>query len=69
MWAPLATERSPPPGPANWPRHADLPLTYHAVPDIADLPYRKKTALETPGVRESACRALAVGIDCSVIDR
>jgi hypothetical protein len=34
-WAPLATERSPPPGATNWPRHASLPLTYHAVPDIA----------------------------------
>jgi len=35
LWAPLATERSPPPGPASWPRHASLPLTYHPVPDIA----------------------------------
>jgi hypothetical protein len=35
LWAPLATERSPPPGAANWPRHANLPLTYHPVPDIA----------------------------------
>ena len=36
QWAPLATERSPPPGPTtSWPRHADLPLTYHPVPDIA----------------------------------
>jgi hypothetical protein len=26
LWAPLATERSPPPGAANWPRHANLPL-------------------------------------------
>ena len=35
-WAPLATERSPPPGPtASWPGHANLPLTYHPVPDIA----------------------------------
>ena len=34
-WAPLATERSPPLGAASWPRHADLPLTYHPVPDIA----------------------------------
>ncbi|MGH8648883.1 MAG: hypothetical protein ACREUP_06210, partial [Burkholderiales bacterium] len=25
MWAPLATERGPPPGPANWPRHVSLP--------------------------------------------
>ena len=35
LWAPFATERSPPPGPASWPRHANLPLTYHPVPDIA----------------------------------
>ena len=35
LWAPLATERSAPPGAANWPRHANLPLTYHPVPDIA----------------------------------
>ena len=36
QWAPLATERSPPPGPtASWPRHANLPLTYHPVSDIA----------------------------------
>ncbi len=36
LWAPLATERSPPSGPtASWPRHANLPLTYHPVPDIA----------------------------------
>ena len=36
QWAPLATERSTRPGPAaSWPRHANLPLTYHPVPDIA----------------------------------
>ena len=35
LWAPIATERSPPLGPASWPRYANLPLTYHAVPDIA----------------------------------
>ena len=35
LWAPLATVRSPPPGPANWPRHVSLPLTYHPVPDSA----------------------------------
>jgi hypothetical protein len=35
LWAPLATERSPPPTPASWPRHASLPLTYHPVADIA----------------------------------
>ena len=33
--APLPTERSLPLGPASWPRYADLPLTYHPVPDIA----------------------------------
>jgi len=36
LWAKLATERSPPLGHANWPRHASLSLTYHpSVPDIA----------------------------------
>ena len=35
LWAPLATERSPPLDPVSWPRHASLPLTYHPVPDIA----------------------------------
>jgi hypothetical protein len=35
LWAPLATERSPPRVAATWPRHANLPLTYHPVPDIA----------------------------------
>ena len=35
LWTPLATERSPPPGIASWPRHVSLPLTYHPVPDIA----------------------------------
>lgn len=35
LWAPLATERSPPLGPASWPRHTSLPLTYHPVPDTA----------------------------------
>jgi hypothetical protein len=36
QWAPLAAGRGPPPGSAaNWPRHANLPLTYHPVPDIA----------------------------------
>jgi hypothetical protein len=34
-WALQAMERSPPPDFASWPRHADLPLTYHPVPDIA----------------------------------
>src|SRR3972149_4870876 len=27
-WAPLPTERSPPLGPASWPRYAHLPPTY-----------------------------------------
>jgi len=31
-------------------------------------PAVRKKRLETAGVRERACRALAVGIDCSVID-
>ena len=35
LWAPIATARSPPVGPLSWPRYANLPLTYHAVPDIA----------------------------------
>ncbi len=35
LWAPPATERSPPLAPERWPRHANLPLTYHPVPDIA----------------------------------
>src|SRR5712691_454250 len=35
LWAPLATERSPPLGAASWPRHISLPLTYHPVPDSA----------------------------------
>lgn len=34
LWVPLATERSPPLGPASWPQHTSLPLTYHPVPDI-----------------------------------
>jgi hypothetical protein len=35
LWAPLATERSLPLAAASVPRHANLPLTYHPVPDIA----------------------------------
>ena len=35
LWAPLATERSPPLGPASWPGYASLPRTHHPVPDIA----------------------------------
>jgi len=63
FWAPLAIERSPPPSVASWPRHATLPLTYHPVPTSP------KNRLETPEARDSACHALAVGIDCSVIHR
>ena len=35
MTPPLASGRSPPLGPASWPRYAGLPLTCHPVPDIA----------------------------------
>jgi len=35
LWAPLATERGPPPGIESWPRHASLLLTHHPAPDIA----------------------------------
>jgi hypothetical protein len=66
LWAPLATERSPPLGPASWPRHVSLPLTYH--PTSPDLPYGKDP-LETTGLRERACFALVLGIDCSVTDQ
>jgi hypothetical protein len=31
----LSARSGPLPGPANWPRYADRPLTYDAVPDIA----------------------------------
>jgi len=37
LWAPLPTERSPPLAPASWPRHANLPLTYH--PTSPELPH------------------------------
>ena len=40
LWAPLATERSPPLAPASWPRHANLPLTYQ-FPISPELPYGK----------------------------
>jgi hypothetical protein len=68
LWSPLATERSLPLGPASWPRHVSLPLTYHQFPTSPDLPHGKDP-LETAGVRERACFALVLGIDCSVIDR
>jgi hypothetical protein len=35
LWASIATEQSPPLGPASWPRRVDLPLLYDPVPDIA----------------------------------
>jgi len=41
--APLATERNPPLGSVNWPRYANLPLSYHPVPDIALAAEQKKT--------------------------
>jgi len=34
-WQPTALERAPPVPASAWPAHASLPLTYHAVPDIA----------------------------------
>jgi hypothetical protein len=35
LWQPEATERAPPVSARAWPVHANLPLTYHPVPDIA----------------------------------
>ena len=35
LWQPEATERSPPVPSEAWPLNSDLPITYHAVPDIA----------------------------------
>ena len=35
LWAPEATERSPPIAPETGPTDAVIPLTYHPVPDIA----------------------------------
>lgn len=34
-WAPEPAERGPPAHAPDWPRNAVIPLTYHAVPDIA----------------------------------
>ena len=34
-WQPRALERAPPAPVRAWPEHANLPLTYHPVPDIA----------------------------------
>jgi len=35
LWQPQALERAPPAPARAWPEHANLPLTYHPVPDIA----------------------------------
>ena len=35
LWQPEAMERSPPAPPEAWPLNRVLPMTYHAVPDIA----------------------------------
>ncbi|MBI3375160.1 MAG: hypothetical protein HY017_25860 [Betaproteobacteria bacterium] len=35
LWQPEAHERAPPAPALAWPRYANLPLTYHPVPDIA----------------------------------
>lgn len=34
-WQPQALERAPPAPARAWPEHTNLPLTYHAAPDIA----------------------------------
>ena len=34
-WAPEPAERGPPAPVPDWPQNALIPLTYHAVPDIA----------------------------------
>jgi hypothetical protein len=34
-WAPGPAERGPPAQAPDWPANALIPLTYHAVPDIA----------------------------------
>jgi len=36
-WRPEALERAPPVPASGWPEHANLPLTYHPVPDFACL--------------------------------
>jgi hypothetical protein len=46
LWAPLATERSPPLGAASWPRHINLPLTYHPYMDPS-CSTRGKSAMQT----------------------
>jgi len=35
LWQPEALERAPPTPARAWPERENLPLTYHAVPDIA----------------------------------
>jgi hypothetical protein len=35
LWQPQPLERAPPLAPGGWPAHANLPLTYHRVPEIA----------------------------------
>ena len=35
LWQPEALERAPPAPARAWPEHANLPLTYHPVPNIA----------------------------------
>ena len=35
LWQPQALERAPPAPARAWPEHANLPLTYHPLPDIA----------------------------------
>jgi hypothetical protein len=45
-----------------------LPLTYHAFHDIA-LPVGTEETPRNNRAQEGACLALAIGIDCSVIDR
>lgn len=35
LWQPKAVERAPPVSPGGWSEHANLPLTYQPVPDIA----------------------------------
>lgn len=35
LWRPQVLERAPPAPARAWPEHANLPLTYHPLPDIA----------------------------------
>jgi hypothetical protein len=54
LWAPLATERSPPRAAASWPRHANLPLTYQRI-DGAEVGNRRQEA-ERAGVEVTEYR-------------